>query len=81
MSNSFDPNQARHFVRPELGANCLEKLSAEDTSRKIVKVGMVFGKVNQDSSRRPIYDFIPYPCSAEESNMAHSLLFSSQFSY
>ena len=51
-----------------------------DTSRQIVKVGMVFGKVNQDSSRQAIYDFILNPCSAKEIYMAHSLLFSSQFS-
>ena len=25
VSNSLDPYQARHFVRPNLGPNCLEK--------------------------------------------------------
>ena len=28
MSNSLDPDQARHFVRPDLGQNCLQRLSA-----------------------------------------------------
>ena len=28
MSNSLDPDQARHFVRPDLGSNCLQRLSA-----------------------------------------------------
>ena len=42
VSNSLDPDQARHFVEPDLGPNCLQKLSA-DKAR--VKVGMVFGKV------------------------------------
>ena len=46
MSNSMDPDQARHLVGPglgsnclqknvgpDLGSNCLQKLSADDTSR------------------------------------------------
>ena len=32
MSNSLDPNQAQHTVGPDLVPNCLQKLSAEDTS-------------------------------------------------
>ena len=28
MSNSLDPDQARHFVGPDLGPNCLQKASA-----------------------------------------------------
>ena len=31
MSNSLDPDQARHFVGPDLGPNCLQRLSADDT--------------------------------------------------
>ena len=34
MSNSLDPDQARHFVGPDLGTNCLQRLSADDTSRQ-----------------------------------------------
>ena len=33
LSNSLDPDQARHFVGPDLGPNCLQKLSADDISR------------------------------------------------
>ena len=33
VSNSLDPDQARHFVGPDLGPNCLQWLSADDTSR------------------------------------------------
>ena len=36
MSNRLDPDQARHFVGPDLGPNCLQKLSADDNSRKRV---------------------------------------------
>ena len=32
VSNSLDPDQARCFVGPDLGPNCLQRLSAEDTS-------------------------------------------------
>ena len=37
MSNILDPDQARHFVGPNLGPNCLQKLSANDPRRHIVK--------------------------------------------
>ena len=30
MSNSLDPDQAQCFVGPDLGLNCLQRLSAED---------------------------------------------------
>ena len=36
MSNSLDPDQARRFVGPDLGSNCLPKLSADDTGRQRV---------------------------------------------
>ena len=31
MSNSLDPDQA-HFVGPDLGPDCLQRLSADDKS-------------------------------------------------
>ena len=34
MSNSFDPDQARLFVGPDLGPNCLQRLSADKTDTK-----------------------------------------------
>ena len=33
MSNSLDPDQAQCFVGPDLGPNCLQRLSADDKSR------------------------------------------------
>ena len=33
VSNSLDPDQVRHVVGPDLGPNCLQRLSADDTSR------------------------------------------------
>ena len=32
MLNRLDPDQARLFVRPDLGPNCLQRLSADDTN-------------------------------------------------
>ena len=34
VSNSLDPDLARHFGRPELGPNDLQRLSADDTNRQ-----------------------------------------------
>ena len=38
MSNSFDADQARRFVGPDLGPNGLKGISADDTSRQIVEL-------------------------------------------
>ena len=32
VSNSLDPDQTRHFIRPDLGPNCLQRLSADNKS-------------------------------------------------
>ena len=34
VSNSFDPDQVQHFVGTDLGPNCLQRLSADHTSRQ-----------------------------------------------
>ena len=34
VSNSLDPDQARHFVGPVLGPNHLQRLLADDKSRR-----------------------------------------------
>ena len=34
VSNSLDPDQARQNVGPDLGPNCLQRLSADDISRQ-----------------------------------------------
>ena len=33
VANSLDPDQARHFVGPDLDPNCLQRTSADDTGR------------------------------------------------
>ena len=37
VSNSFGPDEARQFFRPDLGPVCLQKLSADDTRKQSVK--------------------------------------------
>ena len=37
LSNRLDPDQARPFVGSDLDLICLQRLSADDTSRQIVK--------------------------------------------
>ena len=37
LSNSLDPDQARHFVEPDLVPNYLRRLAAESTVRQSVK--------------------------------------------
>ena len=36
MSNALNPNQARHFVGPDLDSNCLYSLSAGDKGERVV---------------------------------------------
>ena len=38
VSNSLDPDQARRFVGPDLGPNCLQKLPADDARRQRVNI-------------------------------------------
>ena len=40
VSNSFDPDQDQHFVRPDLGSNCLQRLISRRLSvRKELTLG------------------------------------------
>ena len=39
VTNSLDPDQARRFVGPDLDLNCLQRLSADDTSKQRVLTG------------------------------------------
>ena len=57
VSNSSDPDQARHLVGPDLVQNCLKRLSAEDTSRQIVKVmyNITFANGLGPDQARPFY--------------------------
>ena len=34
MSNGFDPDQDRRSIGPDLGPNCLQRLSAEDKNHR-----------------------------------------------
>ena len=68
MSNSLDPDQARRFVGPDLGPNCLPSLSADDTGRQRVKANlesfriMYYGqcKVAYNSQEKDYFAFSQY---------------------
>ena len=45
FANSLDPDQARQNARPDLGPNCLQRLSADDTRRQRVKVAWLTADV------------------------------------
>ena len=51
MSNSLDPDQTRRLVGSDLGPNCLQRLSADDTSRHIVKDGFAVNCLLSVSTR------------------------------
>ena len=51
VSNSSDPDQARHFVGPDLDPNCLQRLSAEDASRQRVNTPESYGIHLKSSSK------------------------------
>ena len=38
VSNSWDPNQARFFIGPDLDLNCSQRISADDNSRQRVNM-------------------------------------------
>ena len=38
LPNRLDPDQALQYVKRDLGPNCLQRLSADDTSRQNVKL-------------------------------------------
>ena len=50
VSNSLDPDQARHFVRPDLGPNCLQSLSKVRKKYRHVVISLGF------RSKRPIFN-------------------------
>ena len=71
MSNSLDPDQARHFVGPhDLGPNCRQMLSADDTSRPRVKECF-----STDANRKAVpYVSICFNCLPASENLCHLLI-------
>ena len=50
LLNSMDPDQARHFVEPNLDPNYLQRLSADDSSRQRVTLHGYMGF----NARKPV---------------------------
>ena len=48
VSNSLDPDQARRSVGPDLGPNCLKRLSADDTRRQRVNESVADNQCQED---------------------------------
>ena len=57
MSNSLDPDQARRFVGPYLGPNCLQRLSAGGTIFLVVDRVNVFEIAVAEDGKNKI-DFV-----------------------
>ena len=55
MSNSLDPDQAQHFVGPDLGPNCSQRSSADDTSRQLITI-ILFQYLAPEVLRKQPYD-------------------------
>ena len=72
MSSSLDPDQARQDVGPDLGPNCLQRLSADDTCRQKVNSSLIVnslvwiltGSASQRQARvsRDKENFTKYVC-------------------
>ena len=48
MSNGLDPGQARRYVGPDLGPNCLQRLSTDDKVRRWQAKSYVFAILLED---------------------------------
>ena len=58
VSNSLDPDQAGHYVRPGLGQICLQMLTADDTCRQSVNKSKI--RKNQTGITKSILCFMNY---------------------
>ena len=77
MSNSFGPDQARQHVGPGLGTNCLQRLSADDTSRQRwceIQYGeKKFIRACTQQSNRSIENRLNLPTSMTRNYILHSV--------
>ena len=54
VSNSLDPDQDRHSVGPDLGPNCLQRLSADDRSCRFVhKISVLVASASREAQGNP----------------------------
>ena len=69
MPNSLYPDQGRHYVGPDLAPNCLQKLTADDKSRRCKdRVN-----TNKTSSKNMISSFTEAEKLSKCSNLWHFL--------
>ena len=66
-SNSWDPDQTRRFVGPDLGPYCLSRLLADDTGRQrvnTIRIDDLFYVISILTTYSPLLLRITYPCNA-----------------
>ena len=74
VSNSLNPDQARRFVEPVLGPNRLQRLSADDPSRKQDIFAFIRDKRRDDKIVRPpnkIPDFFLRAVTHDSAHYTH----------
>ena len=74
VSNSLDPDRARHFVGSDLDPNCLLGLSADDTSRQ--RASVWGSAVSQNSIPE---SFLSLQCQSQDSRRHFLLFFKKKF--
>ena len=76
MSNSLGPYETQSFVGPDLGPNCLQRLSADDTNTSLIGKGLPSELVFSFTLVifRHSDDLLTIPeCSKDGSNNGHSM--------
>ena len=53
MHNSLEPDQARRFVGPDLGPNCLQRLSADSQQTALVGKELILYHASPEMFREP----------------------------
>ena len=69
----MDLDQARHFVRPDLGPNCLQRLSADDTSRQMGKGGHKISSDINSESKKGFVVKVEIPSNTLDPNVSSSI--------
>ena len=69
VSNSLDPDQAWHCVRPELGPNCLQRLTTDNTDIYASVSSFLFWFINSLHAR--IKSLSHSECNGVKSNHIH----------
>ena len=70
----MDPDQARHFVGPDLGANCFQRLSADDKTvvgKALIRPGSILKSMRKTFVVATITVFFQDPSMRGSRNFFH----------